>query len=150
MVAELSAMVGIGYVVVSTLSFYIRLEMITPNTNCLLTTFNNVVSYGVCVYILHTHPWRSNRTHKYTRLPIRYVVWWTGNYRTNIYKAPTRTRQKRQKERRRQNKTKITIVGSCCCCCCCLHIKAALYTIVPRSPFFAFCTPKYFRLQKCG
>ena len=30
------------------------------------------------------------------------------------------------------------------------HVKAALYTIVPRSPFFAFCTPKYFRLQKCG
>ena len=29
-------------------------------------------------------------------------------------------------------------------------LKAALYTIVPRSPFFAFCTPKYFRLQKCG
>ena len=28
--------------------------------------------------------------------------------------------------------------------------KAALYTIVPRSPFFSFCTPKYFRLQKCG
>ena len=28
--------------------------------------------------------------------------------------------------------------------------KAALYTIVSRSPFFAFCTPKYFRLQKCG
>ena len=25
-----------------------------------------------------------------------------------------------------------------------LHfVKAALYTIVPRSPFFAFCTPKY-------
>ena len=30
------------------------------------------------------------------------------------------------------------------------HVKAALYTIVPRSPFFAFCTPKYCRLQKCG
>ena len=30
------------------------------------------------------------------------------------------------------------------------HVKAALYTIVPRSPFFAFCTPKYFRLQKGG
>ena len=29
-------------------------------------------------------------------------------------------------------------------------IKAALYTIVPRSPFFASCTPKYCRLQKCG
>ena len=28
--------------------------------------------------------------------------------------------------------------------------KAALYTNVPRSPFFAFCTPKYCRLQKCG
>ena len=25
-------------------------------------------------------------------------------------------------------------------------IKAALYTIVLRSPLFAFCTPKYFRL----
>ena len=31
---------------------------------------------------------------------------------------------------------------------CCF--KAALYTIDPRSPFFAFCTPKYSRLQKCG
>ena len=32
-------------------------------------------------------------------------------------------------------------------------VKAALYTIVPRTIpvfFFAFCTPKYFRLQKCG
>ena len=29
-------------------------------------------------------------------------------------------------------------------------LKAALYTIVPRSPFFALCTPKYCRLQKCG
>ena len=28
--------------------------------------------------------------------------------------------------------------------------EAALYTIVPRSPFFAFSTPKYCRLQKCG
>ena len=26
--------------------------------------------------------------------------------------------------------------------------KAALYRIVPRSPFFAFCTPKYCRLHK--
>ena len=30
------------------------------------------------------------------------------------------------------------------------QLKAALYTIVPRSPFFSFCTPKYFRLQECG
>ena len=29
-------------------------------------------------------------------------------------------------------------------------IKAALYTIVPRSPFFAYRTLKYCRLQKCG
>ena len=27
-------------------------------------------------------------------------------------------------------------------------LKATLYTIVPRSPFFAFCTPKHCRLQK--
>ena len=27
-------------------------------------------------------------------------------------------------------------------------VKAALYTIVPRSPFFVFCAPKYCRLQK--
>ena len=26
-------------------------------------------------------------------------------------------------------------------------LKAALYTIVPRSSFFSFCTPKYCRLQ---
>ena len=29
-------------------------------------------------------------------------------------------------------------------------VKAVLYTIVPQSPFFSFCTPKYCRLQKCG
>ena len=29
-------------------------------------------------------------------------------------------------------------------------LKAALYTIVPPTPVFAFCTPKYCRLQKCG
>ena len=40
----------------------------------------------------------------------------------------------------KQNTGRIVIQG----------IKAALYTIVPRSPFFAFCTPKYCRLQKCG
>ena len=27
-------------------------------------------------------------------------------------------------------------------------LKAALYTIIPRSPFLAFCTPKHCRLQK--
>ena len=29
-------------------------------------------------------------------------------------------------------------------------LRLHLYTIVPRSQFFAFCTPKYCRLQKCG
>ena len=29
------------------------------------------------------------------------------------------------------------------------QIKAPLYMIVPRSPFFTFCTSKYCRLQKC-
>ena len=29
----------------------------------------------------------------------------------------------------------------------CSCLKAALYTVVPRCPFFAFCTAKYFTLK---
>ena len=104
-------------------------------TGTITSSIQSIVLETCCFLHIINRSCLNHTTQKYTSLPIRYVVYWTEKDQRNIYQAPMRAKEKHKQLIITKRKEHL--------------LKVALYTIVPLSPFFAFCTPKYCRLQKC-
>ena len=57
-----------------------------------------------CCCFLHINRSGLNHTQYYTRLPIRYVVYWTERDQRNIYQAPMRANEKHKQTKTTKRK----------------------------------------------